>query len=86
LAHGLQEILRIEKEPVWRAVYPASRVRVPDHDLRPAFIIEGHGTTQIVIPLSAQIGYSVARLSHCIAVASQNNRRNPQYPEIPQPS
>ena len=28
-AHGLPEILGIEKEPVRRAVYPASRVRVP---------------------------------------------------------
>src|SRR5215471_9066746 len=27
--HGLQEVLRIEKEPVWRAVYHASRVHVP---------------------------------------------------------
>jgi hypothetical protein len=25
-------------------------------------------------------------LSDCIAEASQDNRRNPQYPEIPQPS
>jgi hypothetical protein len=49
-------------------------------------MIEGHGTTQIILPLSTQIGNSVARLSHCIAEASQNNRRNPQYPEIPQRS
>jgi len=28
-AHGVPELLRIEKEPVWCAVYPASRVRVP---------------------------------------------------------
>jgi hypothetical protein len=41
---------------------------------------------QIVIPLSAEIGNSVARLSDCIAEAGQNNCRNPQYPEIPQPS
>ena len=33
---------------------------------------------------NAQIGNFVARLSECIAEASQNKRRNPQYPEIPQ--
>ncbi len=36
--------------------------------------------------VSAQIGDLVVRLSDCIAEASQNNCRNPQYPEIPQPS
>ena len=49
-------------------------------------IIEGHGTTQIPIVQNAQIGNSVARLSDRIAEAGQNNRRNPQYPEIPQVS
>jgi monomeric isocitrate dehydrogenase len=34
----------------------------------------------------AQISNSVARLSNCIAEASQNNRRNPRYPELPHPS
>src|SRR4029077_413122 len=58
---------------------------VPILDRRPASIIEGHGTTHIVIPQSAQIGNFVARLSDCVAEASQNNRRNPRYPEIPQP-
>jgi hypothetical protein len=43
-------------------------------------IIDTHGTTLIPIVQSAQIGNSLARLSDCIAEASQNNRRNPQYP------
>jgi hypothetical protein len=47
-------------------------------------IIEPHGAAEIPIVQSAQIGNLVARLSGCIAEASQNNRRNPQYPEIAQ--
>jgi hypothetical protein len=49
-------------------------------------IIDAHGTTLIPIVQNAQIGNFVAHLSDCIAEASQNNRRNPRYPEIPQPS
>src|SRR5215469_178972 len=60
---------------------------VPIHDLRPALIIDGHGTNCVVpIVQNAQIGNRVVRLSKRIAEASENNRRNPRYPEIPQPS
>jgi hypothetical protein len=61
----------------------ADRVQDPIHGLRPAMIIDGHGTTQIVIVQSAQVGNSVAPLSERIAEATQNNRRNARYPEIP---
>ena len=47
-------------------------------------IIDGHGQPTLSFPSSAQIGNFVAHLSDRIAEASQNNRRNPQYPEIPQ--
>ena len=61
------------------------RVYNPIHVLRPALIIESHDHAEVVIALvSAQIGNFVARLSDRIADASQNNRRNPRYPEIPQ--
>src|SRR6266567_4215525 len=62
------------------------RIHEPIHGQRPAVIIEGHGTTQIPIVQNAQIGNRVAHLSDRIAEASQNNRRNPRYPEITQPS
>jgi hypothetical protein len=62
----------------------AEGVQGPIHDLRPTVIIDVHGTTQIPIVHSAQIGNFVAGLSDRIAEASENNRRNPRYPEIPQ--
>jgi hypothetical protein len=48
-------------------------------------IIESHDHAKVVIAQSALISNFVARLSERIAEASQNNRRNPQYPGIPQP-
>ena len=51
--------------------------------LRPAVIIQAHGHAKVVILLSAQIGNFVARLSRCSAETSQNNCRNPYYPELP---
>jgi hypothetical protein len=49
-------------------------------------IIEAHGHAEVVFTVvSAQIFNFVARLRDRIAEASQNHRRNPQYPEIPQP-
>jgi hypothetical protein len=48
-------------------------------------IIESHDHVEVVATfVNAQIGNLVALLSGGIAEASQNNRRNPQYPEIPQ--
>src|SRR5216683_642689 len=86
----------IDLEPVdvdrRTALYKCPKNRIaeggqgPIHDLRPTLIIDVHGTTQIPIVHSAQIGNFVAHLSDRIAEASQNNRRNPRYPEIPQPS
>lgn len=62
------------------------RVHEPIHVLRPALIIEAHGHAKVVCALvNAQIGNLVAHLSDPIAEASQNHRRNPRYPEIPQP-
>ena len=49
-------------------------------------IIEAHGAAEIPIVQSAQIGDLVAGLRDRVAEASQNNRRNRQYPEIPQVS
>src|ERR1700733_5581577 len=54
------------------------------HSQRPAVIIEAHGHAQVVRALNAQILHFVARLRDCTAEASQNHRRNPQYPEISQ--
>jgi hypothetical protein len=49
-------------------------------------IIEAHGHAKVVFAVvSAQIGNFVAHLSDRITEPSQNHRRNPQYPEIPQP-
>src|SRR5215469_10775509 len=62
----------------------AERVHERIHILRPAVIIEGHGTTQIVTVQKAQISNCVAGLSDRIGGASQNNGHNPRYPEIPQ--
>jgi hypothetical protein len=48
-------------------------------------IIEAHGHAKVIFAgVSAQIGNFVAHLSDRIAEASQNNHRNPRYPEIPQ--
>jgi len=41
-----------------------------------SLIVDGHGTTQIVIPPSAQVGNLVAGLSDRIAEANENHRRN----------
>ncbi len=56
------------------------------HNQRPAVIIEAHGHAQVVRVLNSQILNFVSRLRDRIAEASQNHRRNPQYPEIPQTS
>jgi hypothetical protein len=56
------------------------------HVQRQAVIIKAHSHAQVVRLLNAQIQNFVARLRDRIAEASQNNRRNPQYPEIPQTS
>jgi hypothetical protein len=66
--------------------FATHRVHEPILDLRPAVIIDGHGATEIVIIQSAQIGNLVPDLRDRIAEATQNNRRNAWYPEIPQPS
>ena len=56
----------------------------PIHVLCPALIIESHDHVEVVRALvNAQIDKLVALLSECIAGASQNNRRNTRYPEIP---
>ena len=61
------------------------RVHEPIHVLRPALIIEAHGHAKVVFAgVSTQIGNFVAGLSRRIADASQYNRHNPRYPEIPQ--
>lgn len=52
------------------------RWHVRSHDFRPALIVDGHGTTQIVIPLSAQVGNFVGGLSDRIAEANEKHRRN----------
>jgi hypothetical protein len=54
------------------------------HIQRPAVIIEAHSHAQVVRLLNAQILNFVTRLRDRIAEASQNNRCNPRYPEIPQ--
>src|SRR5436190_24116301 len=48
VAHGLKELLRVEKEPVRRAVYHATRVRVPSRACRRvrAFKPNSRHTTQ----------------------------------------
>ena len=58
--------------------YSAPFPHVPSHDLRPACIIDGHRTAQIVIAESAQIANLVARLGECMAEASQKNHRKPR--------
>ena len=63
----------------------AERMQELLHVQRPAVIIEAHGHAQVVTVLNAQILNFVARLRDRIAEASQNHRRNPEYPEIPQP-
>jgi hypothetical protein len=50
------------------------------HDQRPAVIVEAHGHAQIVRVPNAQILNFVLRLRDRIAEASQNHRRDPQYP------
>src|SRR5262249_48366171 len=52
-------------------IYVLRRYPVPGHDLRPAFIIDGHGTSRIFTLLPAQIGNSVPHLCACIAEAGQ---------------
>jgi hypothetical protein len=47
-------------------------------------IIKAHGHAKVVRVLNAQILNFVARLRDRSAEASQNHRRNPEYPEIPQ--
>jgi hypothetical protein len=60
------------------------RVYNPIHVLCPALIIESHDHAKVVRAfVKAQIGDLVALLSECSAGASQNNRRNTQYPETP---
>ena len=55
------------------------------HSQRPAVIIEPEAAGVCVVRvLNAQILNFVARLRDRIAEASQNHRRNRQYPEIPQ--
>jgi hypothetical protein len=62
------------------------RVYNPIHVLCPAVIIEPHDHAKVVLVVeSALISNFVAPLSERIAQASQNNRRNPQCPRIPQP-
>src|SRR6185437_1714859 len=58
----------------------------PSHDLRPALIIEGHRTTQIVVPLTAQVSNAVPDLGDRSADVSQSRRRKQRYPQIPRVS
>ena len=62
------------------------RVQLPVLGLGPPVIIEAHGAAEKPIVQSAQIGDLVPNLGDRIAEATQNNRRNARYPEIPQPS
>jgi hypothetical protein len=49
-------------------------------------IIQAHGAAEKPIVQSAQVGNLVAGLRDRVAEANQNNRRNREYPKIPQVS
>jgi hypothetical protein len=49
-------------------------------------IIDAHRTSEKPIVQSTQIFNVIPDLGDRIAEATQNNRRNARYPEIPQPS
>jgi hypothetical protein len=57
-AHAFQEIFRIEKEPVWRAIYHTTRVRVPSRACRRVWAIKPNSRhiTQGTNSFIAQIG------------------------------